>query len=87
MLHALKIFDDGACPVPTKAFADDVALHLARDVAAAITLRAASGWAAEMLMRFNLDPGKSVELIEHGKQQDVCRTLSGDALRDSQSDQ
>lgn len=87
VLYALKIVDDGASPTPIKAFADDFTLKLASDVDAAIALRAASGWEEDMLMRFNLMTGKSVELIEHGKQQDVCRTLGSDALRGSQSDQ
>ena len=86
VLHALRIVDDVGCPAPVKAFADDIAFQLASDVAAAIALRAATSWASDMLMRFNLDRGKSVELIDDGKQQNVCRTLGGDALRGSQSD-
>ena len=87
VLHALRIVDDGNCPAPLKAFADDIALQLTSDVAAAIALRAAGGWAADLLMRFNMEQGKSVELVESGKRQNVPRTLGGDALRGVHEDQ
>ena len=41
VLHALKIIDDGECPGPLLAFADDIAFMLASDIAAAIALRTA----------------------------------------------
>ena len=62
VLHALKTIDNGECPGPLLAFADDIALMLTSDIAAAIALRAANSWAMDSLMKFNLGPGKSPEL-------------------------
>lgn len=63
VLQGLKIVDDGNCPAPLNAFAGNNALQLARDVSAEIALRVADGWAADLLMRFNLKQRKSMELI------------------------
>ncbi|KAL3917254.1 MAG: hypothetical protein SGILL_004801 [Bacillariaceae sp.] len=73
-------------PAPMKGYADDIALQLASDVAAAISLRAAGGWAIGGLMRFNLGVGKSLELIEIRMKMMVQRMLGGEALRGSHSD-
>lgn len=54
VLHALRILNNGNCPAPLKAFAGDIALQIASDVAAAIALRAVGGWTSDLLMRFNL---------------------------------
>lgn len=43
VLHAFKTIDDDTCPAPVKAFADEIYLQLANDVATAIALRAAGG--------------------------------------------
>lgn len=80
-----KIVEDDGCPASVKAFADDIALLISSNTAAAMFLRAASIWAAEKLMRFNPDQCKSSEMIDQGKHQKLCRTLGGEALRDSQS--
>jgi len=85
VLHALKIIDDGESPGPLLAFADDVALLLASDVAAAIALRAAGSWAMAALMRFNLGPGKSLEL-HRSTTQPGRRMIDGEELRVVESD-
>lgn len=61
-------------------------MQLASDVAAAIALRAASSWAFDLLMKFNMEQGKSLELVEYGRRQKVCRTLNGVSTCGSQSD-
>lgn len=58
------IVEDGNCPAPLQSFADDIALQLASDVAAEISLRVEGGWAAEVFMKFNMEQGKSLELVE-----------------------
>lgn len=63
-----------------------IAMQLASDVDAAIALRAAGAWDADLLMRFNMKKGKSMEPTEHDSQNNVCRTLGGDAFRGSHSD-
>ena len=85
VLHALKIIDDGESPGPLLAFADDIALLLASDIAAAIALRAAGSWAMEALMRFNLGPGKSLEL-RRAMTQPGRRNMEGEELRIVESD-
>ena len=85
MLHALKIIDDGECPGPMLSFADDIALMLARDIAAAIALRAANSWAMGSLMKFNLGPGSSLEL-RRIRAQPGRRTVDDQVLRVVDSD-
>lgn len=81
MLHTFNIVDYGSFTVPLKVFADDIALYLTSDVSEAIALRATGGCASVLPMRFNMEKSKSVELIDHERQQKVCHTLGGDALR------
>lgn len=57
--------DDGNFPSPLKAFAGYIFLQLVRDVVAEFALRAAGGWKDKLLMRLNLEQGKSMKLIEH----------------------
>ena len=85
VLHALKIVDDGECPGPMLAFADDIAMLLASDIAAAIALRAAGSWAMAALMRFNLGPGKSLEL-RRSTTQPGRRMVENEELRVVESD-
>ena len=85
VLHTLKIVDDGECPGPPLAFADDIAMLLASDIAAAIALRAAGSWAMAALMRFNLGPGKSLEL-RRSTTQPGRRKVDGEELRLVESD-
>lgn len=58
MLHALRIFDDGNCPTPLKTLAYYIALQISSDVAAEIALQKEEGWAADVLMRINMEQKK-----------------------------
>ena len=85
VLHALKIIDDGECPGPLLAFADAIALMLTSDIAAAISLRTANSWAMDALMKFNLGPGKFLEL-RRSRAQPGRRTVDDRDLRVVDSD-
>ena len=85
VLHALKIMDDGESPGPLLAFAHDIALLLASDIASAFALITAGSWATAALMRFNLGPGKPLEL-RRSMAQHVHRILGGQELRLVESD-
>lgn len=87
VLQALRIVDDGDCSVPLKVFADDIALKLTRIVAAAVALRAAGGREVYLPVSFNLERGKSMELVENRTMKRVQRTLGVDSPRDSHADQ
>lgn len=71
VLHALKIIDDENSPAQIKLFADDISLQVARNVGAEIALRAAGGYASDLVMQFKMDQGKLLEIIEHDSQQKV----------------
>lgn len=74
-------------PSAAQFFADDIVLQLESDFAAEIALRALSDWADNLLMNFNMKHEKSMELIKEGNVLSAWRTLNGDALRGSPSDQ
>lgn len=66
---------------------NNISLQLASNVAAEIALRAAGDWAADLLIKFNLEQGTFMKLIEDKQQKHVCRTLSKDVFRGSLFDQ
>lgn len=74
VLHTLRMVDEGDLSAPLNALADEIVLQPASDVAAERSLRAAGGWAADLLMRFNMELGKSLDLIKHGNRK-LCNVF------------